>query len=258
MGTLGTRHPSVAVVCPSYGRAGSVITRRWWPDLTLAVRESQAEEYAEREGGDLLLLPDAECQNLPDTRNWLLDTLFATYEWVLMVDDDVSEVARFSVRERKGKLGSHTIPYDAETIWHLIENGCTLAEDLGAHLWGLNVQADPKFYREYTPVSFLSPILDPFKAHRRSSPRYDATVACKMDYDFWLQHIAIDHRTLRLNYAFYRADHFAAQGGMTTQRNMTVEREHGERLVRKWGPQVVRFNWDKSVNPKVTVPLAGM
>lgn len=255
-GTIGTVFPSVAVVCPSYLRAGSVVTRKWWPDLTLAVRESQHAEYAEKEGGHLIRLPDDACSNLPDTRNWLLDRLYgAGYEWVVMVDDDLSEVGRFEITDSEGCTGH---PYDGTSIWHLIAEGCQLAEDLGVHLWGVNVQADPKFYREYSPFAFLSPVLDPFKAHRRSTHRYDPDVAFKMDYDFWLQHIAADHKTLRLNMAYYRADHFNLPGGMTRQRNMTTEREHGARLTEKWGSRVVRFNWQRSVNPTVKIPLPGM
>lgn len=253
MGTIDFM-PDVAVVCPSYRRAGRVITRRWWPDLTLAVRESEAEEYAAQEGGDLLIIPDGAVQDLPSTRNWLLDNLFATHEFVLMVDDDLAEVGHFEIRDGKAV----DLPYDSESIWHLIEQGCQLARDAEVHLWGVNVQADPKFYREYSPFAFLSPVLDPFKAHRRSAPRYDARVAFKMDFDFWLQHIRADHKTLRLNYAYYRADHFKLPGGMTSQRSLEVEREHGAALVRKWGSRVVSFDWDRSVNPKVRVPLAGM
>lgn len=34
-----------------------------------------------------------------------------------------------------------------------------MVEDMGLCLFGINLQSDPKFYREYTPYSFHSPIL---------------------------------------------------------------------------------------------------
>jgi hypothetical protein len=241
----------LAVVSPSYKRAGAVRVRKWWPEVVLAVIESQAAEYEEKEGGPLLVLPDSVGGNIARTRNEILDRLHADHEWVLTVDDDLSEIGWM----HRGK--QH--PFSPEERERALWQGCTLAEQAGAYLWGFNVQADPKFYREYTPFAFLSPVLGPFTCHRRGSGcRYDERLPLKEDYDYWLQHVRAHHRTFRFNGRYYRADHFDLAGGVTSYRNMDGEREQLELLQRKWGPRVVTYNLAKSVNPKVRPPIPGV
>lgn len=241
------------IVSPSYKRAGKVKVREWMPDIVLAVHEFEVDEYREKSGGDLLVLPDSARGNMARVRNAILDAA-APGEWVAMLDDDVSEVGFIGKPEGKDSA----VPYDLPRVHDLFEVGCVMADDLGTGLWGLNVQADPKFYREYTPFAFTSPVLGPFCVQRAGVLRYDERLSLNEDYDLFLQALNRWRRVLRFNRLYYRADHLTLAGGCAAYRVMAEEKEQADLMVRKWGPQVVRYDFKRSTNPILHAPIKGV
>ncbi len=237
-------------VSPSYKRAGSVEVIRWLPEVALAVHSFEAEEYrAAYPDAEILEIPDSRRGNMGKVRNWLLEKAMPEDKRLVMLDDDVEYVGF----HQTGEMRQMTV----EQFRSLVEMGFTMAEDVGAYLWGVNLQVDPKFYREYGPVSFLLPILGTFSAHRPSPLRYDERLSLNEDYDYFLQHVQRYHRTLRLNKYHYRAGHLTDDGGCAAYRTLSEEFTQAGIMQRKWGRDVVRFDLARSTNPRIRVPLKG-
>ena len=72
------------IVSPSYKRADDVKIRNWFFDITLAVHEFEAEEYKEKQGGNLMILPDFTRGNMAKVRQYILDQA-GKDEWVVMI-----------------------------------------------------------------------------------------------------------------------------------------------------------------------------
>lgn len=240
----------VPVLSPSYNRATAASSHRVFPGLVYAVRESQVESYL-AEGLEVLPIPEDQDGNIAKARNFLLRE-FRGRDFV-MVDDDYEGI----FRTEKGK----EISLGEEQIDLLFLNGFTMADDLGTPLWGINVQADPKFYREYTPFTFLSPVLGTFSGISGSFPeaiRYDEDLWLKEDYDLFLQVCRKFHRVLRFGQYHYRVDHYDLAGGVVGYRNKDEEIRQLRRMQAKWGKEVVRYDLTKSLNPVIRVPLKGV
>jgi hypothetical protein len=244
----------VTIVSPSYKRAGDVKIRKWLPNVVLAVHEFEADSYKEKEGGQIMVLPDTARGNMAKVRQAILDQI-PMGEWVVMMDDDV---------EQFGYFGSATgldtfIVYDADEFYQFIDKGTIMAEEVGTTMWGVNVSTDPRFYREYTPLSFSSPVLGPFCVQKRiKGVQYDARLGLKEDYDMFLQHLRLSHRVLRINSHWYRAAHLTLEGGCASYRVIEEEKKQMEIFQRKWGKNIVKSNLPKSTNPKINSPIAGV
>lgn len=240
------------VAVPTYKRAGMVSTDWVVRGCKIVCPESQAEEYREREecrnGAEVYPCPDEVDGNVARKRNWILDEFPGR---VLLLDDDLRYLGRFYQGE--------VTTLDLDAVDEFLENGFRMAEELGTVMWGVNQQADPKFYREYTPFCFLSPILGPFQGFCDTPLRYDEDLWLKEDYDMWLQTVHRYHRTLRFNQYHYMANHLDQPGGCVSHRTMAEERRQVERLQKKWGKDVVRIRHDQgTINPKINVPLKGV
>lgn len=238
------------IAIPSFGRAGRVTSDAIFHDALIVVPESQAEEYAEqkfRNGCTLVTLPDDRDGNIARKRNWIMDQYPGN---LLIVDDDYDYVGMVE-NEKQVRLGW-------ESIHDLLLNGFSMARELGTVLWGLNLQVDPKFYRPYSPLAFLAPVLGPWQGFVDCDLRHDEDLWLKEDYDLSLQVFRKYHRTLRFNKYHYMVDHFNAAGGIVGTRHMPEEVRQLERLQRKWGSGVVSYDLSRSVNPRIRVPLSGI
>lgn len=228
-----------------------------FPEVVIVVPESQIDAYRAAKptpdnGGTYLAIPDSQDGNIARKRNAILNHFLGKKSLgnVVMVDDDYDSFARISHGQEQ--------PLSPEEIEHVLFRGFTMAHDVGTPLWGVNVQADPKFYREYTPVTFLSPVLGPFMALRDCPLRFDEDLWLKEDYDFSLQVLRKYHRVLRFGMYHYRVDHFDLPGGVVSHRSWDEEIRQLRRLQEKWGNEVVRYDVTKSVNPVLKVPLRGV
>ena len=236
------------IFIPSYKRVGRVKTRETIGGGVLAVHEFEAEEYEKKEGGELLIIPDKLRGNIAKVRNYILEN--ANDDEIVMMDDDIAEIGYHENLEQ--------IPMDSEKITKLLENGYRMAEDLGTSLWGVNLQSDPKFYREYSPFSLLSPILGTFSCHYKPTLRYDENLYLNEDYDFYLKTINKYRKTLRLNKYYYKADHLNKSGGCGAYRLKDTEIEQAKMMQKRWGSKVFKFDINKSTNGRINVPLSGI
>jgi glycosyltransferase involved in cell wall biosynthesis len=245
--------PILAVA--SYGRAGRVSTVDVFPEGVIVVPRKQEDAYRALqplpEGWSIQAIPDEEDGNLCRKRNAIL-RLFRGQD-VVIVDDDYEYVGRWEAGEDRR--------LDADGIRHLLWQGAVLARDLGTPFWGINVQVDRRFYREYTPLSVTNVVLGPFQAFTADRPDdllYDESLWLKEDYDLSLRVLHRWHRILRMNAYHYRVDHFNEAGGQVGKRNMEEEVRQLHLLQRRWGSDVVKLELHRSVNPIVKVPLKGV
>lgn len=245
---------SVAVV-PSYGRAGRVTTVNVFPEGVIVVPEKQLDSYAALqelpEGWAIRSIPDAEDGNISRKRNAIL-RLFEGQD-IVMLDDDYDYIGSWEQGEDRH--------LEADDIRWLLESGPRMARELGTPLWGINVQVDRRFYREYTPLSITNIVLGPFLGITSDLPediRFDDDLWLKEDYDFSLRVLHRFHRILRLNRYHYRVDHHSELGGVVGSRNMPEEVRQLQALQRRWGSDVVKIQLHRSVNPVIKVPLKGV
>lgn len=238
------------IYIPTYGRAGTMLTHKILPNAVIVCPESQLEDY-KRNYPDMRFkpCPDEIEGNMGRKRNWIKD--HAEKDWFIMIDDDIKFLQYIEGGEEK--------KMDFDHMMEFFHNGFILAEDLGTVLWGINLQTDPKFYREYSPFSFLSVILGPFNAHIKSDLRYDENLPTKEDYDYPLQVLNKYHKVLRFNKYSYMAGHINnASGGSISIRRMKLEEEQNIYLQKKWGKRVVKFDMKKDIDPVVKIPLKGI
>lgn len=245
--------PVVAVA--SYGRAGRVSTVDVFPYGKIVVPQRQTDSYAALqdlpEGWEIVPIPDEADGNIARKRNAILD-LFPGRDLV-MLDDDYDYIGRW-----EGGIDRHL---DGEGIRHMLWQGFQLAKDLGTPLWGINVQVDRRFYREYTPFSITNPVLGPFQgwsADRPDDLRYDEDLYLKEDFDMSLRVLHRYHRILRMNAYHYKVDHYNTLGGVVGTRNMSEEVRQLHALQRRWGSDVVKIQLHRSVAPVLKVPLKGV
>ena len=242
------------IVSPTYKRANDVKIRTWLPDVTLAVHEFEADEYIEAQGGNIMILPDDTRGNMAKVRQAILDQV-GTGDWVAMMDDDIEEFGYFG---KAIGMGNHEA-YDEQQFTQFMDKGLGMAEEVGATLWGVNVSFDPRFYREYTPISFTSPVLGTFCVQKKvKGIQYDARLGLKEDYDIFLQHLNRTHKVLRFNTHYDIAAHLTVSGGCGTYRVMDEEAKQMAILQKKWGKHIIKSNLPKSTNPRIKSPVPGI
>ena len=245
----------IGIYIATYNRAGEVSTDQHFRNARVVMPASQADAYSDGQtfvnGAEIWPCPDEADGNLCRKRNWILDN--APEDDVLLLDDDYTGVG--FVEHRK----QHRL--DLDGVDRLLHTGFDLMHDLRTAMWGLNQQVDPKFYREYAPLSLTLPALGPWQAFSRSALgdlRYDPTLWLKEDYDMSLQVARRFHRVARLNKYHYIVNHLDKPGGQVSKRTLAEEERQLHRLRAKWGHDVVSWNLGKSVNPRVRIPVPGM
>ena len=246
------------IIIVSYKRADNVLTRHLFEpgDCVIACPESQAEEYKEHNPDfELIVVPDKVEGNIGRKRNWLLDNID---DDILMLDDDIDYIGyhEFSTDKLYHKMGR-------EEILLLVEMGFRMAKELGTVLWGIGLQSDPRFFKEYTPFNLLSPVLGPFRGIIKNDIRNDESLNSKDDYDYFLQVIHKYHKVLRFNKYHYKSGHITNKGGIASYRSMDKEMAWNNLLVKKWGSKVVDIerktqHGNATINPKIHVPIEGV
>lgn len=243
------------VAVASYGRAGRVSTVNVFPEGVIVVPKKQYDAYVALqelpEGWSIEAIADTDDGNLCRKRNAILRMFRG--EDVVIVDDDYEYIGRWD--------NGVDVRLDHDGIRHLLWQGNILARDLETPFWGINVQVDRRFYREYTPFSITNVVLGPFQAFTADRPddlRYDEDLWLKEDYDLSLRVLHRWHRILRMNAYHYQVDHFNEAGGQVEHRNMPEEIRQLNALQRRWGSDVVKVQLHRSLNPIIKVPLKGV
>jgi len=237
----------MVILVPSYKRAGAVFIRKWLPSAVLCVHEFEAEDYKLMEAGKLAIIPDALRGNMSRVRNWMLEYGFERDEHVVMMDDDVTAVGYHEQAEQ--------VKVDESRFMEFLARGYQVADDLGVKLWGVNVQSDSMFYMQWAPISLNVPVLGTLSCHLRHPLKYDERLSLNEDYDMFLQQCEKYRKVLRFDKWHYYAKHMDLAGGCAAYRNLTEEKIQADLMQKKWGKEIVRYNFKKSCNPIVRVPF---
>lgn len=246
---------NMTIVIPSYKRWLNCKTADFLPSAVLAVAESQAEEYKKRYPNKQLIIPDKiEGIGMSIVRNYLLDNI--DDDEILMLDDDINYFGYYE-KNQLVKMGS-------DECLDFFVNAFRMTKELGTVLWGLNLQSDKKFYREYSPFSFSSVVLGPcFGLIKDKDIRYDNNIGLKEDYDYCLQVLRKYRKILRFNKFHYSCGHIKVKGGIADFRSSTREIKQINLLRKKWGSKIVKVErktqgGNVSINPVVIVPIRGI
>jgi hypothetical protein len=260
----------ISVCAPSYKRPTGCETPAYLPFVRVYVDPSEAKEYRRANPGVTIV----ECAkgvqgNLCRVRNHILDReLRAGADVVLIVDDDLEGIYYW---QKAAAVKPARIRVETKVFLGWVEKYSIMARDIGAFLWGLNVNNDKACYREYTPFSTTAYIGGPFQAIMRGCGlRYDENLPLKEDYDFSLQHLNRYRRTFRVNKAYYMARQSEQRGGCATYRNMEREKAQLLALQEKWGSTIVKIDAGRKAhmrenkskgfdyNPIIHIPIPGV
>lgn len=253
----------ISVNCPSYRRP-KVETLDYLPfcKVWVAAEELDAYKEANPDFADNIVCLDVPQGNLCRVRNNILDREFADgADVVCIIDDDLKGIYRY---EANGTFGYERFKVEADEFLAFIEKYTIMAQDIGAYLWGVNVNSDPKAYRHMAPFSTVSYIGGPFSCHLKGTKiRYDVRLPLKEDYDITLQHMNKYRLALRINKYHYDCKQSEQTGGCATYRNYETEKAQFDLLVRKWGSSIVKT--DKAskktkmdYNPIIKIPIKGI
>jgi hypothetical protein len=239
---------SIKIISPSYKRAGSArIFSLFGTSIVFAVHKFEEKGYRDK-------YPEDELMILPDK---LRGKDNCNSDYLVMIDDDVKGIGYCEFKEGNS---ADQIMMSADQAYKFFLNGFSMAEELGTVLWGVNLQSDPKFYRNYSPISLLSPVLGTFSCHivKGNDIRYDERLGLNEDYDFFIQVMHRYHKVLRFNKFFYMAGHLKDKGGCGAYRTMKEEERQSKIMIKKWGSNVIKYDLKKSTNPRIYIPLKGI
>lgn len=258
---------NIVIACPSYKRP-KVETLRYVPWCRIYVDEGEYDAYVQaNKGADIVSCPKGIQGNLCRIRNHIMKKELEENgaDVLLIIDDDMRGIYYYENQEK-------TLVRTEELI-RFVAKYSTVAKELGAYFWGVNVNADKQCYREYTPFSTLSYIGGPFQCFLKGNDCfYDESLPLKEDYDMTLQQINKHRVVLRVNKAFYIVKQAEQAGGCATYRNYEKEKQQLKALMKKWGSKIVKIDTgDKchkttktrgentfDFNPIINVPIKGV
>lgn len=256
----------IKVCIPSYGRP-KVKTLERYPDCTLFVCESEEKRYRElNPGADMVIVDDAVQGNVARVRNYILDYIFKSgkADAVVLLDDDMDYIGVF--RDRAPRNGWDVEKLDQEQLYQLIADVVQLSEDFNVKMFGLNCAGTaPKSYARSKPFSLTQFCGGPFQGFLKNDLRYDENLPLKEDYDMCLQQALNYGGLLRLNYAFTMSAQgckgTSQEGGCSTYRNIREEKREFDKLRKRWGSDVVRYDRGSKrqfdYNPRIRIPIKG-
>lgn len=230
----------ISICCPSYKRP-KVETLDYLPFIRIYVDHKEAEKYEKANPGACIVsCPEGIQGNLSRVRNYILDTEFENGADVIgMADDDLKGVYYW-----KGKK-EHLVTTDM--FLPFVEKHTILAQELGAFLWGINVNQDKQVYREYSPFSTLSFPYGPLRFFVKDEIRirHDERLPLKDDYDMFLQQVNIHRKVLRLNKYFCKAKLSEQAGGNAVFRNIEKEKSQFDLFQKKWGGRDCKKGYER-------------
>lgn len=243
------------IAIPSYKRAENCKTARLVDRAVIFVHEFEAEEYRKHNTNEVRTIPDElRGRGMATIRNYILENTEDKH--VLMLDDDINYFGYYEKLILHKALG--------DQMYQFFDDMFRMTEEMGTGLWGLNLQSDKKFYREYSPFSLSSVVLGPcFGIIRDKDLRFDPRLELKEDYDYALQVLLKKRKVFRNNKWHYSADHVTKKGGCASYRNRDLEERQATLFQNKWGSKIVKIkrktqNGNVSINPVVIAPISGI
>ena len=251
----------ISINCPSYKRP-KVKTLEYLPFCKVWVTEEELPEYQKQNKGATFGILERQ-GNVSIARNEILRQEFASgADVVCMIDDDMKGIYHFE-KAKHNNYGYEKHKVEAAAFEEFIYNGTIMAQDIGAFLWGVNLNKDNMSYHHSRPFSTTGIILGPFSCHLRGSEcRYDERIPLKEDYDMALQHLNKYRKILRFNKYHYECKQSIQAGGCAVIRNYQTEKAQFDLLRRKWGKDIVREDKGSKkefdYNPIIKVPICGL
>ena len=201
-----------------------MVTHEWFDNPVIVVPKSQEADYRKYYGELVVAIADELDGSAPRKRNAVLNLYPG--ENILMVDDDMTAISR-----RKNK-----IPLGKQEIAHLAENAFLMCSEIGAGMWGINMNLDPMKHRDFHPLSLTKPVYW-FVGILPDDIRYDERLLLGEDLDFYLQKLNKYRKVLRFNN--YQPEIFLSKEGGIQQRDKWLE---CHRIVeQKWGSDIVHI-----------------
>lgn len=252
----------ISINCPSYKRP-KVRTLEYLPFCKVWVSAEELPEYQKQNPGASFGVLSRQ-GNVSIARNEILQKEFeAGADVVCIVDDDIKALYRFDVAPGSA-FGYEKKKLETEDFKEFIYNGTVMSRDIGAFLWGVNLNKDSLCYKHSRPLSTAAIILGPFSCHLRGTECfYDERIPLKEDYDMALQHLNRYRKILRLNMYHYDCKQSEQAGGCAAIRNYKMEKQQFDLLQKKWGKDIVRIDTSSKkermdYNPIIRVPIPGV
>ena len=178
------------------------------------------------------------------------------------MDDDIPSFGKFKSCE-DDRYGYERGRLSGGSLARFIERSTALCQELGLHLWGVNIQAANRLYHQSEPFSLTKQVLGPFCVHVRSKVRYDEELPLKEGYDLFPQHLQRYGGVLRVNSARYaNVGSKGAVGAREAMKDIAEEKRQFLLLQRKWGSGVVKQDRTSKrgfdSNPKICAPVRGV
>lgn len=254
----------VSIHFPSWNRPDNVETWDYIPSATAWVDFFQYDEYVRNyPDKNIVQCPQGVQGNLCRVRNYILDQEQDKNDAILLIDDDMSGIYYWEKKEAVKLRTEEIIPF--------LQKYSLIAKEIGAKLWGININRDKQVYREYTPFSMKSYIGGPFQCFLKGNElRYDERLPLKEDYDMTIQQCNRYRKVFRVNKYFYAVKQAEQEGGCATYRSIARERKQFELLQKKWGKHIIKADRGKSrshntkkqrgydINPIIRIPIAGV
>lgn len=251
----------ISINIPSHKRP-IVETLRFYPHCKIWVANNELEEYKKANpDADIVVLGESSGKNISVIRNHILKTEFDNgADVVCMLDDDVKGIYRYDKADHNNYGYVKNIVTDFEDF---IERYSIMAMELGAYLWGVNLNQDARSFVHYKPFNTNNIILGPFSCHIKGGGIfYDENIPLKEDYDLALQHLNKHRKILRLNMYHYVCKQSENKGGCAVYRNYHTEEKNFELLRKKWGSDIIREDKGSKkkfdYNPIIKVPIKGV
>lgn len=256
---------NIIICCPSYRRP-KVETLKYIPFCRVYVDEAEYEDYKrENPTAEIIKCPAGIQGNVSRVKNYILKMELEqnNNDVCLLVDDDLKYIGYYE--------GGKQYKLQTEEILPFIEKYSILAQDIGAFLWGVNVNKDPQSYMAYTPFNTSSFIGGPFHCFLKGNDCfYDEELPLKEDYDMTIQQLNKHRVVLRVNKFHYDCKQSEQAGGCATYRNLEREKEQVLKLQTKWGSKIVKIDRGGKnhnivrkrttidYNPIIKVPIKGV
>jgi hypothetical protein len=253
---------NISICIPSYKRP-FVETLKYIPSARVYVAKSQFDEYKKRNPNSNIISVEEKYQgNVCRIRNRIMDL---EKDNILCIVDDALQYIGYWENKKDIKLDTE------KEIYLFIEKYTIMAQDIGAKLWGINVNKDKQVYTEHRPFSTTAYIGSPFMVHIHSDIRFDENLSLKEDYDFTLQNLNKYRIVFRVNKYHYHVRQKEQAGGVAEYRTLEREREQLLLLQKKWGSRIIKEDKLKSgkgrkskknrlydINPIMHSPISGV
>lgn len=227
------------IYVPSYGRADTTTTYKWFDDCTYVVRKSEEQKYREKGIPKIWAVPDNEIDNLVKVTNYIND--HAPEEIIFTIDDDVDYFLY--------RLDTNKKIEDKEIVIAEIERIAQIILDLGIGFCAEDARVTPwNYIAEFTFKGTTGAMRWYNKAVYKS--RFDEAVYHNCDLDVMLHELLVNRIILRPMYFCVKAGTDTNKGGnssKTRQEQIDCVME----MKRRWGKY---FDYDFKTNkPKINV-----